>query len=55
MGQHDKAVQFEQTLAQSHLPQQSHIHILRHSAHMEMWEEAEKTNTVLFDFLKVVM
>ncbi len=52
MGQHDKAVPFEQTLAQSHLPQQSHIHILRNSAHMGMWEEAGETTVALLQFLK---
>jgi pimeloyl-ACP methyl ester carboxylesterase len=52
MGQYDKAVPFDQSLAQSHLPQQSHIHILRNSAHMGMWEEAEKTSRVILGFLQ---
>lgn len=52
MGQYDKAVPFEHSLAQSHLPKQSHVHILRNSAHMGMFEEAEKTNESLLLFLQ---
>lgn len=52
MGQYDKAVPFEHSLAQSHLPQQSHINILRNSAHMGMLEEAEKTNKSILGFLQ---
>lgn len=55
MGQYDKAVPFEHSLAQSHLPQQSHIHILRNSAHMGMIEEAAKTNAALLNFLNAAM
>jgi pimeloyl-ACP methyl ester carboxylesterase len=51
MGQYDKAVPFEHSLQQSHLPRQSHIHILRNSAHMGMAEEAEKTKVALEEFL----
>jgi pimeloyl-ACP methyl ester carboxylesterase len=51
MGLYDKAVPFEHSLAQSHLPQQSHIHILRNSAHMGMVEEAEETTAALLEFL----
>ncbi|MBP6022305.1 alpha/beta fold hydrolase [Ferruginibacter sp.] len=52
MGQYDKAVPFDQSMQQSHLPNQAHIHILRNSAHMGMWEEAEKTNEALLKFLE---
>lgn len=55
MGEHDKAVPFEQSLQQSHLPQQSHVHILRNSAHMGMWEEAEKTTTAMMEFLEATL
>lgn len=55
MGRHDKAVPFEQSLQQSHLPQQSHITILRNSAHMGMWEEMEQTSRALIDFLAAAM
>ncbi len=55
MGQYDKAVPFEHSLAQSHLPQQSHVHILRNSAHMGMFEEAEKTGAAMLGFLQQVL
>lgn len=54
MGQYDKAVPFEHSLSQSHLPQQSHITILRNSAHMGMYEEAEKTVTAILQFLEII-
>jgi pimeloyl-ACP methyl ester carboxylesterase len=51
MGVFDKAVPFEHSLAQCHLPHQSHVHILRNSAHMGMWEEGDKVGKALNDFL----
>ncbi len=54
LGAHDKAVPFEQGLAQSHLPAQSHIYILRNSAHMGMLEEQEKSLLKLTDFLNQI-
>lgn len=53
IGQHDNAVPFAQSLQQCYLPTQSHIHILRNSAHMGMWEEKEKVNQTVFDFSNV--
>ena len=53
IGEHDKAVPFEQSMQQCYLPNQSHIHILRNSAHMGMLEEADKVNKILVDFLSV--
>lgn len=54
IGEHDQAIPFESSLQQCHLPAQSHVHILRQSAHMGMWEEPEKANTILADFLQLV-
>lgn len=54
MGEHDMAVPFESSLQQSYLPQQSHVHILRQSAHMGMWEEPQKANAILLDFLTAI-
>jgi pimeloyl-ACP methyl ester carboxylesterase len=54
IGQHDKAVPFEQSLQQCYLPAQSHIHILRNSAHMGMCEEIEQSNIALLQFLKQI-
>lgn len=52
IGQHDKAIPFEDSMKQCHLPLQSHVHILRNSAHMGMWEEEEKANNILISFLQ---
>lgn len=54
LGKHDKAVPFDQGLKQSHLPAESHISILRESAHMGMIEEEEKAGKTLADFLHSV-
>ncbi|MBL0144831.1 MAG: alpha/beta hydrolase [Chitinophagaceae bacterium] len=51
IGEHDMAIPFAQSMQQCHLPKQPHIHILRNSAHMGMWEEAAKVNTILSQFL----
>jgi pimeloyl-ACP methyl ester carboxylesterase len=52
IGQHDQAIPFDASMKQCHLPSQSHVHILRKSAHMGMWEEAEKANNILLSFLQ---
>jgi pimeloyl-ACP methyl ester carboxylesterase len=49
-GCHDAAIHLEEGLKQSHMPQLSYIHILEHSGHMGMQEEAEKTNIFLLQF-----
>lgn len=54
IGEHDQAIPFESSLQQCHLPAQSHVHILRQSAHMGMWEEQPKANQILADFLSLV-
>jgi pimeloyl-ACP methyl ester carboxylesterase len=52
IGEHDKAVPFEHSMQQCYLPAQSHVHILRNSAHMGMWEETGKANIALMEFLQ---
>jgi pimeloyl-ACP methyl ester carboxylesterase len=52
MGEHDKAVPFEHSLQQSHIPLYSHIYVLRNSAHMGMVEEPDKSNEILAKFLQ---
>ncbi len=47
IGEHDKAVPFEQSMQQCYLPNLSYIHILRNSAHMGMLEEADLVNNAL--------
>ena len=51
MGKYDTAVPVEDSLQQCHLPEKSYIHMLHQSAHMGMREEAEKSNTLLEEFL----
>jgi pimeloyl-ACP methyl ester carboxylesterase len=51
MGEHDNAVPFGDSLAQSHLPQESHITILHESGHMGMLEEAAKSSRAIEAFL----
>lgn len=53
IGQHDNAVPFTQSLQQCYLPAQSHIHILRNSAHMGMWEESKNVDVFLQKFLEL--
>lgn len=52
IGEQDNAVPFAQSLQQCYLPVQSHIHILRQSAHMGMWEEPASVNNYLLGFLQ---
>jgi pimeloyl-ACP methyl ester carboxylesterase len=54
IGEHDQAIPFESSMKQCHLPAVSHVHVLRQSAHMGMWEEEEKTNKILLAFLQQV-
>ncbi|MES2848477.1 MAG: alpha/beta hydrolase [Bacteroidota bacterium] len=51
IGQQDQAIPFESSMKQCHLPSLSHVHILRQSAHMGMWEEEAKANDILLSFL----
>ncbi len=51
MGKYDVAVPVEDSLAQSHLPENAYIHILRHSGHMGMLEEPGPCNMALEEFL----
>ncbi|MEO6231336.1 MAG: alpha/beta hydrolase [Ferruginibacter sp.] len=52
IGEHDIAVPLQASLQQCYLPTQSHVHILSNSAHMGMWEEPERSNTILLKFLQ---
>jgi pimeloyl-ACP methyl ester carboxylesterase len=53
-GKNDKAIPFEDSMQQCHLPQLSYIHILENTAHMGMWEEPEKATSALASFLQDV-
>ena len=54
IGEHDKAVPFEDSLKQSSMPATSHVTILNNSGHMGMLEETEKSNDALQEFLDQV-
>ena len=54
VGQHDKAIPFKDSMQQVHLPAQSHIHIMRSTAHMGMWEETDKVNNALLSLNKAI-
>jgi pimeloyl-ACP methyl ester carboxylesterase len=53
IGEHDKAVPFNDSLKQTYLPSQAYIYVMRKSAHMGMLEEVVKTNNVLAFFLSL--
>lgn len=52
IGKNDKAIPFEDSMKQSHIPQLAFIEIMETAAHMGMWEEKEKSNEVLLSFLQ---
>ncbi len=54
LGEYDKAIPLQDGLQQCYLPQQAFIHILKHSGHMGLWEEVDKSNTILLDFLTAI-
>ena len=51
IGEQDTAVPLQSSLQQCYLPAQSHVHILASSAHIGMWEEEDKANKILLNFL----
>ena len=50
-GEQDTNIPLQSLLQQCHLPLQSYFAILQQSAHMGMWEEKEKVDGILLDFL----
>lgn len=53
IGKNDKAISFEDSLKQCHLPQLASVEILEKAAHMGMWEEKEKSSQALLSFLQL--
>ena len=51
IGEHDKAISFEHSLQQSHLPKMAYVHILRNTGHMGMKEEPDLVNNFMGEFL----
>jgi pimeloyl-ACP methyl ester carboxylesterase len=53
IGKNDKAIPFEDSVKQCHLPQLASVQILEKAAHMGMWEEKEKSSQALLSFLQL--
>lgn len=51
IGELDQAIPLQNSLQQCYLPSQSNVNILAQSAHIGMWEEKEKANQLVFNFL----
>lgn len=51
IGREDKAIPYDLSIRQSHLPSCAYIHILEKSGHMGMQEELNKCQRILKDFL----
>lgn len=54
IGKNDKAIPFEDSMKQCHIPLLATVEILEASAHMGMWEEKEKSNQALLSFLQQI-
>ena len=54
IGKNDKAIPFEDSMKQCHIPRVAIIEILEKAAHMGMWEEKEKSSQALLSFLEQV-
>ena len=54
MGEDDKTVHLQETLPQSHLPVECHVHIWKQVAHMGMRENPSQANAALQEFLSHV-
>lgn len=51
IGENDTVIPLANSLQQCHVPSVSHINILANSGHMGMWEEADRSNEILFNFM----
>ena len=54
IGEKDQLIPLQSSLEQCYLPAKAAIHILAKSAHMGMLEETEKSNEILWRFLKTL-
>jgi pimeloyl-ACP methyl ester carboxylesterase len=54
MGETDPAAPLKDCLEQCHLPENSYIHVLRHSGHMGMLEQPVESNIALEKFLQEI-
>ncbi len=53
IGEKDNIIPLQCSLEQCYFPAVSHIHILEKSAHMGMLEETDKSNEIVYNFLKL--
>ena len=53
IGEKDNVIPLQNSLEQCYFPSESHINILEKSAHMGMLEETEKSNQIIYNFLKL--
>ncbi len=54
LGEHDKTIPLALGLEQASLAAETHVHILKNSAHMGMLEEPDEFNTLVREFLERV-
>jgi pimeloyl-ACP methyl ester carboxylesterase len=52
IGTEDVAAPMQDVLKQTHLPKISFMHILEDTGHMGMWENADKMNNIILEFIK---
>jgi pimeloyl-ACP methyl ester carboxylesterase len=55
IGTEDVAAPLQEVLKQVHLPEIAYIHIFENTGHMGMWEETEKMNTAILEFIKSII
>jgi pimeloyl-ACP methyl ester carboxylesterase len=55
MGTDDVAAPMNDVLKQTHLPKISFIHVLEQTGHVGMWENADKVNDAILEFLRSVV
>ena len=53
-GRHDSTLPYSSGLEQCHLPDESMIYLLEHSAHMGMMEEMDKSRLAILDFINYI-
>ena len=51
IGTEDVAAPAKDVLQQTHLPKIAYIHVLENTGHMGMWEDAEKVNDAILNFI----
>lgn len=54
IGKEDKSVYLQDSLKQCYLPAKALIDILRHTAHMGMWEQKDQVNDTIMKFLNYI-